>query len=96
VIAPEADVKLFVTAAPEVRAQRRVRELLERGMPAHYDDVLLDLRARDLRDMSRDASPLAQAPDAITLDTSELTIEEAIEMAMRLVEEKLEVSGPRE
>ena len=96
VIAPEADVKLFVTASLEVRAQRRVRELLERGMPAHYDDVLLDLRARDLRDMSRDASPLAQAPDAVTLDTSELTIEEAIEMAMRLAEEKLEVSGPRE
>jgi cytidylate kinase len=92
VIAPEADVKLFVTATQEVRAQRRVRELLERGMPAHYDDVLLDLRARDARDMNRDAAPLAQAPDAIALDTSDLTIEEAIEGAIQLAEERLEVS----
>ena len=53
VIAPEADVKLFVTASAEVRAQRRVRELLERGMPGHYDDVLLDIRAGDERDATR-------------------------------------------
>ena len=65
VIAPDADVKLFVTASPEVRAQRRVRELLERGMPGHYDDVLLDIRARDERDATRDVAPLRQAADAI-------------------------------
>jgi cytidylate kinase len=94
VIAPGAVVKLFVTATPEVRAQRRVRELLERGMPAHYDDVLLDLRARDLRDMSRNAAPLTQASDAILLDTSELTIEEAMEMAVRLAEDRLELARP--
>ena len=50
VVAPEADAKLYVTASPEVRAQRRVRELLERGMPAHYEDVLTDIRARDERE----------------------------------------------
>ena len=95
VIAPEADVKLFVTATPEVRAQRRVRELLERGMPAHYDDVLLDLRARDARDTGRAAAPLAEAPDAILLDTSELTIEEAVERALRLAEDRLTAAQPR-
>ena len=88
VIAPDARVKLFVTASPEVRAQRRVRELLERGMPGHYEDVLADIRARDERDSSRDSAPLAQAPDAQLLDTSELGLEEAIGAAIALVEAK--------
>src|SRR4051794_39504314 len=65
VIAPAADVKLFVTASAEVRAQRRVRELLERGMPGHYEDVLADIRARDARDGSRAIAPLKPAADAI-------------------------------
>lgn len=90
VIAPNADVKLFVTASPEIRAQRRVRELLERGMPAHYDDVLLDIRSRDERDSHRAVAPLRQSPDAILLDTSELTADEAVAEAIRLVEERLE------
>jgi cytidylate kinase len=89
VIAPEADAKLFVTAFPEVRAQRRVRELLERGMPGHYEDVLSDIRARDERDSHRAVAPLLQASDAILLDTSELTANEAIAEAIRLVEERL-------
>jgi CMP/dCMP kinase len=89
VIAPGATVKLFVTAKPEVRAQRRVRELLERGMPAHYEDVLIDIRARDERDSGRQAAPLRRAEDAILLDTSELGIDEAIATAVRLIEEKL-------
>ena len=87
VIAPHADVKLFVTASPEVRAQRRVRELLERGMPAHYEDVLADIRSRDERDMGRAVAPLKQAPDAVLLDTSELNIDQSIAEAVRLVEE---------
>ncbi|MFL6830493.1 MAG: (d)CMP kinase [Sphingomicrobium sp.] len=86
VIAPGAEVKLFVTASPEVRAQRRVRELLERGMPAHYEDVLADIRARDQRDSGRPVAPLRQAPDALLLDTSELTVEQAIAEAVRLTE----------
>jgi len=89
VIAPDADAKLFVTASPEVRAQRRVRELLERGMPAHYEDVLRDLRARDERDTSRSAAPLVKADDADLLDTSALTIEQSIDEAVRLVEARL-------
>jgi cytidylate kinase len=89
VIAPDADAKLYVTAAVEVRARRRVRDLLERGMPGHYEDVLRDLRARDARDMTREAAPLAQAEDADLLDTSQLTIEEARAVAIRLVEAQL-------
>ncbi len=91
VVAPGADAKLFVTASAEVRAQRRVRELLGRGLPAHYDDVLVDIRARDERDTHRAAAPLAQAEDALLLDTSELDVDAAIAEALRLVEERLAV-----
>ena len=89
VVAPDADAKLFVTASPEIRAQRRVRELLERGLPAHYEDVLTDIRARDERDSSRAAAPLRQAEDADRLDTTELGVDEAIAEAIRLVEARL-------
>ena len=91
VIAPAAAAKLFVTASPEVRAQRRVRELLERGMPGHYDDVLLDIRARDERDTTRDIAPLKQAPDADLLDTSDLNVEQAVAEAIRLVDARVKV-----
>jgi len=94
VIAPEADVKLFVTASPEVRAQRRVRELLERGMPGHYEDVLADIRARDARDASRLVAPLKPAPDAIILDTSELDLAAAVAEAIRLVRDRLAKNNP--
>ena len=89
VVAPEADAKLFVTASPEIRAQRRVRELLARGLPAHYEDVLVDIRARDERDSNRQAAPLAQAADAMLLDTSALDVDAAVAEAVRLVEERL-------
>ena len=65
VIAPEAEVKLFVTASPEVRAERRMRELKARGMHAHYDEVLADIHSRDERDSGREAAPLRQAHDAL-------------------------------
>lgn len=89
VIAPDAGVKLFVTASAEVRAQRRLRELLQRGMNAHYQDVLADIRARDERDSGREVAPLKKAEDAILLDTSELDVDQAIAEALRLVREKL-------
>jgi cytidylate kinase len=94
VIAPEAEVRLFVTASAEVRAQRRVRELLERGMPAHYEDVLADIRARDARDASRPIAPLKPAADAIILDTSDLDREAAIAEAIRLVDDRLANTNP--
>jgi cytidylate kinase len=93
IIAPNANVKLFVTASPEVRAQRRVRELLERGMPTHFEDVLADIRARDERDSHRLVAPLRQAEDAILLDTSDLTVDEAVALAIRLTDQRLGMSG---
>jgi len=89
VIAPNADVKLFVTASPEVRAERRARELETRGMPAHYDEVLADIRARDERDSERATAPLKPAADAIILDTSNLDAESAVAAAIHLTEERL-------
>lgn len=92
VIAPNADVKLFVTATPEVRAKRRLKELLGRGMNAHYEDVLADVRARDARDSGRKVAPLKPATDAILLDTSKLDPEEAIAEALRLAGERMEMA----
>ena len=90
VIAPEADVKLFVTASPEVRAERRMKELEARGMNAGYEDVLGDIRARDQRDSTRDVAPLMPAKDAIILDTSELDVDGAIAEALRIAEQRLD------
>jgi cytidylate kinase len=89
VVAPEADVKLFVTAAPEVRAERRLNELEQRGMSAHFEEVLHDIRARDEQDSEREFAPLKQAQGAILLDTSELDAAAAIARAITLVEERL-------
>ncbi|MBA3576782.1 MAG: (d)CMP kinase [Sphingomonas sp.] len=90
IIAPAADVKLFVTASPRVRANRRVRELLERGMPAHFDEVLSDLARRDERDMKREVAPLAPAADSILLDTSDWSVAEAVAAAIERVQARLE------
>jgi cytidylate kinase len=89
VIAPGATAKLFVTASAEVRARRRLAELEARGAAAHFDDVLIDIRARDERDAGRAAAPLMQAADAELLDTSEMGVEAAIARAIALVEAKL-------
>ncbi|WP_404713300.1 (d)CMP kinase [Sphingomonas sp. MMS24-J13] len=86
VIAPEADAKLFVTARPEVRAERRHAELLRAGIEVHFESVLHDIRARDERDSGRSAAPLRMAEDAVLLDTSDLGIAEAIAAAIALVE----------
>ena len=89
VIAPEADVKLFVTASAEVRAERRMKELHGRGINVHFEEVLADIRARDERHSTRAVAPLKQAPDALLLDTSQLTVDQAIAEAVRLVEGQL-------
>jgi cytidylate kinase len=93
VIAPHATAKLFVTASPEVRARRRLAELLARGMPSHFEDVLIDIHARDERDSGREAAPLARAEDAELLDTSEMTVDEAIAAAIGLVEARIKASA---
>ncbi len=86
VIAPDADVKLFVTASPEIRAERRFAELKRLGLNVHLADVLADIHARDDRDTGRGAAPLRQADDAVLIDTSNMTIEQATAAALAVVE----------
>ena len=93
VVAPDADVKLFVTASLDVRARRRVAELLSRGIAAHLEDVLIDLQARDARDSGRDVAPLTQAKDALLLDTSALDVDQASAAAIVLAEKRLRDAG---
>jgi CMP/dCMP kinase len=89
VIAPEADAKLYVTARPEVRAQRRFDELSKRGAHVEFAHVLADIEARDARDSGRDTAPLTRAPDADLLDTSEMAIGAAVRQAIALVEARI-------
>lgn len=86
VIAPRADLKLYVSASAEVRAERRMRELEGRGMHVHYDDVLADILARDARDGGRKAAPLKMADDAVLLDTTKLDRDAAVAEAIRIAE----------
>lgn len=86
VIAPRADAKLFVTASSRIRAERRFRELESMGSDVAFDAVLADILARDERDMGRAAAPLRQADDADLLDTSDLSIDAAVQRAISLVE----------
>ena len=86
VIAPGADVKIFVTAAPKVRAERRWKQLVGRGETIAFEDVLADIKRRDARDSGRDTAPLARAGDAILLDTTEMDISQAVDAARRIVE----------
>jgi cytidylate kinase len=86
VICPDAPAKLFVTATPEVRAARRHKELLGRGEAVTFDGILVDIRRRDARDSGRSDAPLKAAEDAVVLDTSALTVEEAAAAAIGIVE----------
>jgi cytidylate kinase len=86
VIAPDAAAKLYVTASPQVRAERRWKQLAAQGESVSLADVLADIAVRDARDGGRDAAPMRPAPDAALLDTSEMTIEAAADAARRIVE----------
>jgi len=86
VICPEAEAKLFVTASAEVRAERRWREI---GDKTPYEQVLAEVRARDARDTARESSPLKAAPDAVVIDTTALSIEEAVARARKVVRHRL-------
>ena len=87
---PEAELKVFVTASAEVRAQRRYDELKEKGMPADFNDILKNVQERDYIDSHREVSPLRKAPDAIELDNSHMTIAEQSAWLMELVKQKIE------
>mgnify|MGYP000297966520 FL=1 len=86
---PEAELKVFVTASAEVRAQRRYDELKEKGMPADFNDILKNVEERDYIDSHREVSPLRKAPDAIELDNSHMTIAEQSDWLMKLVKERI-------
>ena len=88
VVLPQADVKIFLTAAPEARAQRRLLELRQRGQQADYDTVLRDIIQRDEQDANRPIAPLRRAEDAQLLDTTRLNLEQSLEALVRLVKEK--------
>ncbi|MHA3979955.1 (d)CMP kinase [Halovulum sp. GXIMD14794] len=90
VICPQADVKLFVTANDERRAQRRHRELAAAGSDLTVEQVLADLKARDERDSRRKDAPLVQAPDALLLDTTNLSIDDAVAEATALIRARIE------
>jgi cytidylate kinase len=88
VICPEAQVKLFVTATPEVRAERRYLELVGTGHAVSRDEVLADVKLRDERDSARTAAPLKPAEDAVLLDTSSMSVDAALSAAIAIVDER--------
>ncbi len=90
VILPHADVKIFLTASDECRAERRYQELLSKGQSVTYEEVLSDMKKRDEADRSRTLAPAVAAPDAVTLDNSWMTPEESAEAVIALVKEKCE------
>lgn len=89
VVLPDADVKIFLTASPEARAERRFKELTEKGMDVKYEDVLADMIKRDYDDSHRAIAPLKQADDAILCDTSNIGLEESIELIIRTIKENI-------
>ena len=93
VICPQAEVKMFVTASPEVRAERRYLELSDKSLNVTREEVLADVLARDERDMNRKEAPLKPAEDAVLLDTSEMSIEEALAAAITVVGKRWPAAG---
>ncbi|WP_431107668.1 (d)CMP kinase [Winogradskyella poriferorum] len=88
IVFPDAELKIFMTASAETRAQRRYKELLERGHNLSYNEVLENVTTRDRIDSTREDSPLVKAVDAIEIDNSDLTIEEQLETLLKLAKSK--------
>ena len=88
VVLPDADVKVYLTASVEVRAQRRYKELIEKGQEADLEKIKKDIEERDYRDMNREIAPLRQAEDAVLVDTSDMTIEEVIDRITEIIREE--------
>ena len=89
VVLPNADVKIFLFASPECRAQRRYKELIEKGESVMYEDVLADVNQRDYQDSHREIAPLKPSKDSIMLDTSELNLEESISAVINTIKENI-------
>ena len=89
VVLPNADVKIFLTASPEARAERRYKELIEKGMDVEYKDVLSDMIKRDYDDSHREIAPLKQADDAILIDTSEIDFDGSVELIIKTIKDNI-------
>ena len=89
VVLPDAELKLYLTAKPEIRAQRRVLQLAEKGIEANYDDVLADVIQRDYNDSHRDFRPLNLAEDGILIDNTEFPLDETVEKIISLAKERM-------
>jgi cytidylate kinase len=87
-ITPDAPLKIYVTSRPEIRAERRFKELQSKGIPVSYEAVLTDMVERDTRDQTRAFRPLVPAVDAIHLDTSDLTADDVLQKALLLVKDR--------
>ncbi len=87
VVCPQAEIKFFITASPEVRAKRRYDEFVTKGMKTDYEDVLKDVKMRDERDSNRKDAPMKPAEDAIILDTTDMGIDEVFAKAVAIIEE---------
>lgn len=90
VVLPDAQVKIFLTASPEARAQRRHKELIQKGMDVKYEDVLFDINKRDKDDSSRAIAPLKKADDAVLCDTSDIDLPMSIDLVIRTIKNALE------
>ena len=88
VVLPNAEVKIYLTASAEVRAERRLKELREKGENVTFKEVYDDMVKRDYNDMHREIAPLKQAQDAVLADTTDCNLEESVEMILKIVNEK--------
>lgn len=93
VILPDAGLKIYLTASPEIRAKRRYDELIALGTPQDYDELLKEIIQRDYNDMHRETSPLKQAEDAVLLDSSDLTLEQVVDRICALAKEAMEATA---
>ena len=91
VVLPNADVKIYLTAAAEARAKRRLLDLENRGQTADFETILKDIIQRDEQDMNRPIAPLRQAEDAVLLDTTELNLEESLAAMLAIIKEKIDL-----
>ncbi len=89
VVLPDAKIKIFLTASPEVRAKRRYDELTEKGMDVNYDDVLADVITRDYNDSHRETAPLKPADDSILVDTSDLDLMQSVDKLITIMKERM-------
>ena len=89
VVLPDAKIKIYLTASAEARADRRFKELTEKGQVVEYENILKEIKERDFQDMNREIAPLKQADDAVLVDTTELTLSESIEYMLKVIKERL-------